>query len=44
MPVSPDRYTRTQNRDRQTALKRLGIIAGFVLLLIQLVANTLIPR
>jgi diguanylate cyclase (GGDEF)-like protein/PAS domain S-box-containing protein len=44
MPLSLDRYPETQIYKKHTALKRLGIIAGFAILMILLATATLVLR
>jgi PAS domain S-box-containing protein len=44
MPVSLGRYIETEQHKRQTRLKRLGILAGFALLLVLLLGNTFFVR
>ena len=44
MPLSLSHYTETRNHNKRTSLKRLGILVGFVLLLVLLVCNAVILR
>ena len=44
MPLSLERHPESQSHKKHTALKRLGILAGFAILLILLAAATLVLR